>query len=84
VLEAPRFVRLLRPIPVYSWSAAMRLTRFVTKNAFRNKRRAKSSVEATIDTTTLSTGVVMRDNTLKSETSSTCKSIRRLRSDRVR
>ena len=28
---------------------------------------AKSSVEATIDTTTVSTGVVMRDNTLKSD-----------------
>src|SRR5260370_3352803 len=32
-----------------------------------DKDLAKSSVEATIDTTTVSTGVVMRDNTLKSD-----------------
>ena len=32
-----------------------------------DKDITKSSVEATIDTTTVSTGVVMRDNTLKSE-----------------
>ena len=32
-----------------------------------DKDIAKSSVEATIDTTTVSTGVVMRDNTLKSD-----------------
>ena len=44
-----------------------------------DKDITKSSVEATIDTTTVSTGVVMGDNTLKS-----CKSIRTLRSDRVR
>ena len=32
-----------------------------------DKDLTKSSVEATIDTTTVSTGVVMRDNTLKSD-----------------
>lgn len=32
-----------------------------------DKDITKSSVEATIDTTTVSTGVVMRDNTLKSD-----------------
>jgi polyisoprenoid-binding protein YceI len=32
-----------------------------------DKEITKSSVEATIDTTTVSTGVVMRDNTLKSD-----------------
>ena len=32
-----------------------------------DKDMTKSSVEATIDTTTVSTGVVMRDNTLKSD-----------------
>lgn len=34
---------------------------------FNDKDITKSSVEATIDTTTVSTGVVMRDNTLKSD-----------------
>src|SRR5246127_2220263 len=40
MLCAPRFIRLLRPVPVSSWSSPMTLTRFVTKNAFRNKRRS--------------------------------------------
>src|SRR5246127_4857116 len=40
MLCAPRFIRLLRPVPGSLWSSPMTLTRFVTKNAFRNKRRS--------------------------------------------
>src|SRR5690349_14689607 len=32
--------RLLQPVPGSPWSSPMTLTRFVTKNAFRNKRRS--------------------------------------------
>jgi putative ABC transport system permease protein len=44
MLEGPGFIHLLRADPVFSWSAPMTLTRFVTKNAFRNKRRSTLTV----------------------------------------
>src|SRR5271165_4904286 len=44
MLETPRLIRLPRPVPGSSWSAPMTLTRFVTKNAFRNKRRSALTV----------------------------------------
>lgn len=44
MLLALGHVRLPLPVPVLFWSAPMTLTRFVTKNAFRNKRRSVLTV----------------------------------------
>ena len=44
MLEAPRFIRLLRPVSISFRGTPMTLTRFVTKNAFRNKRRSTLTV----------------------------------------
>ena len=44
MLLALDFDHLLLPVPLFLWSAPMTLSRFVTKNAFRNKRRSTLTV----------------------------------------